>query len=30
MIKFYEEREDEILMVAEDIVEYQRTSKNKV
>lgn len=29
-IKFYEEREDEILMVAEDIVEYQRTSKNKV
>ena len=26
-MKFYEERENEILMVAEDIVEYQRTSK---
>jgi DNA mismatch endonuclease (patch repair protein) len=29
-VKFYEERENEILMVAEDIVEYQRTSKNKL
>ncbi|GHT39850.1 hypothetical protein AGMMS49965_07090 [Bacteroidia bacterium] len=29
-VKFYEERENEILMVAEDIVEYQRTPKNKV
>jgi DNA mismatch endonuclease (patch repair protein) len=26
-MKFYEERENEILMVAEDIVEYQRTVK---
>jgi DNA mismatch endonuclease (patch repair protein) len=26
-VKFYEERENEILMVAEDIVEYQRTVK---
>jgi DNA mismatch endonuclease (patch repair protein) len=26
-LKFYEERENEILMVAEDIVEYQRTPK---
>jgi DNA mismatch endonuclease (patch repair protein) len=26
-IKFYEERENEILMVAEDIVEYRRTPK---
>ena len=26
-MKFYEERENEILMVAEDIVEYQRTPK---
>jgi DNA mismatch endonuclease (patch repair protein) len=26
-IKFYEEHENEILMVAEDIVEYQRTPK---
>ena len=26
-VKFYEERENEILMVAEDIVEYQRTPK---
>lgn len=30
ILKFYEEREDEILMVAEDIVEYQRTPKNYV
>ncbi|GHT63876.1 hypothetical protein AGMMS50239_20590 [Bacteroidia bacterium] len=29
-VKFYEERENGILMVAEDIVEYQRTPKNKV
>jgi DNA mismatch endonuclease (patch repair protein) len=29
-MKFYEERENEILMVAEDIVEYQRTPKNKM
>jgi DNA mismatch endonuclease (patch repair protein) len=29
-VKFYEERENEILMVAEDIVEYRRTAKNKV
>jgi DNA mismatch endonuclease (patch repair protein) len=28
-MKFYEERENEILMVAEEIVEYQRTPKNK-
>jgi hypothetical protein len=27
MSKFYEERENEILIVAEDIVEYQRTPK---
>ncbi|MDR0754149.1 MAG: very short patch repair endonuclease [Prevotellaceae bacterium] len=27
-MKFYEERDNEILMVAEDIVEYQRKSKN--
>ena len=26
-VKFYEERENEILMVAEDVVEYQRTPK---
>jgi hypothetical protein len=26
-VKFYEERENEILMVAEDIVEYQRIVK---
>jgi DNA mismatch endonuclease (patch repair protein) len=26
-LKFYEERENEILMVAEDVVEYQRTPK---
>jgi DNA mismatch endonuclease (patch repair protein) len=26
-MKFYEEVEDEIVMVAEDIVEYQRTPK---
>jgi DNA mismatch endonuclease (patch repair protein) len=26
-MKFYEEHENEILMVAEDIVEYQRTTK---
>jgi DNA mismatch endonuclease (patch repair protein) len=26
-VRFYEERENEILMVAEDIVEYQRTPK---
>jgi DNA mismatch endonuclease (patch repair protein) len=29
-VKFYEERENEILMVAEDIVEYQRTPKNRI
>ena len=29
-VKFYELKEDEILMVAEDVVEYQRTPKNKV
>jgi DNA mismatch endonuclease (patch repair protein) len=28
-VKFYEEIENEILMVAEDIVEYQRMPKNK-
>jgi DNA mismatch endonuclease (patch repair protein) len=27
--KFYELKEDEILMVAEDIVEYQRTPKQQ-
>lgn len=26
-LKFYEQRENEVLMVAEDIVEYQRTTK---
>jgi DNA mismatch endonuclease (patch repair protein) len=26
-VKFYEERENEILMVAEEVVEYQRTTK---
>lgn len=26
-LKFYEQRENEVLMVAEDIVEYQRTAK---
>jgi hypothetical protein len=29
-VKFYEKRESEILMVAEEVVEYQRTPKNKV
>jgi DNA mismatch endonuclease (patch repair protein) len=29
-MKFYEERENEILMVAEDVVEYQRTAKNNL
>jgi DNA mismatch endonuclease (patch repair protein) len=29
-MKFYEERENEIMLVAEDIVEYRRTVKNKV
>jgi hypothetical protein len=29
-VKLYEEQENEILMVAEDIVEYQRTPKNKI
>jgi len=29
-MKFYEEREREIMMVAENIVEYQRTPKNKI
>jgi DNA mismatch endonuclease (patch repair protein) len=29
-VKFYEEHENEVLMVAEDIVEYRRTSKNEV
>jgi DNA mismatch endonuclease (patch repair protein) len=29
-VKFYEEQKSEILMVAKDIVEYQRTPKNEV
>jgi DNA mismatch endonuclease (patch repair protein) len=29
-VKFYEEQESEVLMVAEDIVEYKRTPKNEV
>lgn len=29
-VKFYEERENEILLVAEEVVEYQRTPKHKL